>query len=143
MAAAAVQRLIARTLLSLPAPLLRLMSGGVAVYRDGRTLDPRLQFLAAQARGRPPMESLTPEEARRGETAALAAVSGDPEPGVTWEGLTVAGPSGDIPCRLYRPARQDPSAPILVWAHMGGGVIGTLDTSHAFCTILAATALTP
>jgi acetyl esterase/lipase len=25
----------------------------------------------------------------------------------------------------------------MVWAHMGGGVIGTLDTSHRFCSMLA------
>ena len=42
--------LIARALLSLPAPLLRLMAGGGVVYKGGRTLDPRLQFLAAPGR---------------------------------------------------------------------------------------------
>jgi acetyl esterase/lipase len=143
MAAPAVQRLVARTVLSLPAPLLRLMSGGGVVYRAGRTLDPRLQFLAAQSRGQPPMETLSPEEARRGETAALAAVAANPEPGVRWEGLTIPGPDGVVPGRAYRPADQDPDAPLIVWAHMGGGVIGTLETSHAFCTQLAKIARAP
>ncbi len=41
--------ILARTILSLPSPILRLMSGGSVVYRGGRTLDPRLQFMAAQA----------------------------------------------------------------------------------------------
>ena len=71
-APAAAQRLIVRTLLSLPAPILRLMAGGGVVYKGGRTLDPRLQFLAVQARKGPAVESQTPEEARRGETAAIA-----------------------------------------------------------------------
>jgi len=137
MASAAAQRLVARTLLSLPSPLLRLMAGGGVVYKGGRTLDPRLQFLAAQARSSPPMESLSPEEARRGETAALAAVAGDLEPGVRWDPLTVPGAAGDIPARIYRPDSQDSDAPLMVWAHMGGGVIGTLDTSHAFASLLA------
>lgn len=44
-----VQRFLVRTLLSLPSPILRLMAGGGVVYVGGRTLDPRLQFLAAQA----------------------------------------------------------------------------------------------
>ena len=44
------QRAILSWILSLPAPVLRLLSGGVATYREGRTLDPRLQFLAAGAR---------------------------------------------------------------------------------------------
>lgn len=140
---AGAQRLIARTLLSLPAPVLRLMSGGGVVYKGGRTLDPRLQFLAAQARGAPPMESLSPEEARRGETQAIAAVAGSPEPGVTWEDLAVPGDAGEIPARAYRPQGQDPEAPLMVWAHMGGGVIGTIETTHAFCTLLAKIARGP
>lgn len=137
MASAAAQRLIARTLLSLPAPLLRLMAGGGVVYRGGRTLDPRLQFLAAQARKRPAVESQSPEEARRGETAGVTALTGDLEPGVRWEPISVPGGDGDVPARLYRPQGQDPAAPLMVWAHMGGGVIGTLETSHCFCALLA------
>jgi acetyl esterase/lipase len=137
MASAAAQRLIARTLLSLPAPILRLMTGGGVVYKGGRTLDPRLQFLAVQARKGPAMETQTPEEARRGETQALGALSGDLEPGVRWEALGVPGAAGDLPARLYRPESQDPAAPLMVWAHMGGGVIGNLETSHCFCALLA------
>ncbi|MFN3584246.1 alpha/beta hydrolase [Phenylobacterium sp.] len=137
MASPAVQRFAVRALLSLPAPVLRLMAGGGVVYRGGRTLDPRLQFLAAQARKAPPMQSLSVEEARRSEENAIAQVSGDPEPGVRWEDLTIPGAAGDIPARAYRPEVQDPSAPLMVWAHMGGGVIGSIGTTHAFCTLLA------
>jgi acetyl esterase len=137
MASAAAQRLIARTLLSLPGPILRLMAGGGVVYKGGRTLDPRLQFLAAQGRKGPPVESQTPEEARRGETTAIAALTGDLEPGVRWEAVMVPGGAGDVPARLYRPDNQDPAAPLMVWAHMGGGVIGGLETGHCFCALLA------
>ena len=137
MASAATQRLVVRSLLSLPTPVLRLMSGGGVVYRGGRTLDPRLQYLAAQARGAPPITTLSPEEARRASAAAFASMTGDPEPGVRFEPLTIPGPGGAIPARLYRPENQDPEAPVMVFAHMGGGVIGDLETCHAFCTILA------
>jgi acetyl esterase/lipase len=137
MAGATAQRLIAKTILSLPPPVLRLMAGGAAVHKGGRTLDPRLQFLAAQARRQPAMETLSPVEARQAETAALSAVGGAPEPGVRWERLAIAGPPGDIPARAYRPQDQDAAMPLIVWAHMGGGVIGSLETSHVFCTILA------
>jgi acetyl esterase/lipase len=137
MASVAARRLVVRTLLSLPAPLLRLMAGGGVVYKGGRTLDPRLLFLAAQARGQPPIETLTPQEVRRGEVELLSTVGGDLEPGVRCETLGVGGAAGDLPARLYRPEDQDPAAPLMVWGHMGGGVIGTLDTNHAFCSILA------
>jgi acetyl esterase/lipase len=113
------------------------MSGGGVVYVGGRTLDPRLQFLASQARNAAPISSLSPEDVRRGEITGLAVVSGALEPGVRVDGLSVPGAAGPVPARLYRPERQDASAPLMVWAHMGGGVIGTLDTSHRFCSMLA------
>jgi acetyl esterase/lipase len=143
MPSAATQRFIAQRLLSLPAPFLRLLAGGGVVYQGGRTLDPRIQFLAAQARGAPPIETLTPEEARRANNEGIALVTGTPEPDVTVEDLTIEGPNGPIPLRAYRPAQQDPAAPLMVWSHMGGGVVGDLETSHVFCTILASSARCP
>jgi len=119
------------------------MSGGGVVYQGGRTLDPRFQFLAAQARGAPPMTAMTPEEARRASVQGLTAVAGDPEPGVRTEPVTVEGPNGPIPARAYRPEVQDPAAPVLVYGHMGGGVIGDLEMNHAFCGILAHVARCP
>ena len=133
----ATQRMVVRKLLSLPTPVLRLMSGGGVVYQGGRTLDPRLQYLSAQARGAPSMTTLSPEEARRANAAALAMMTADPEPGVRFEPLSIPGPGGDIPARVYRPQAQDPAAALLVFAHFGGGVIGDLETCHAFCSILA------
>jgi acetyl esterase len=143
MAQPAAQRLILRKILSLPAPILRLMSGGAAVYQGGRTLDPRLQFLAAQSHGAPPMASLTPDEARRTSAQGLTAVCGDPEPGVRIEYVAIEGPGGSVAARVYRPEVQDAAAPLMVYAHMGGGVIGDLETCHAFCTVLAKVARAP
>jgi acetyl esterase len=139
----ATQRTMVRKLLSLPIPMLRLMAGGGVIYQGGRTLDPRLQYLAAQSRGAPPMTTLSPEEARRASAMGLAVTGGDPEPGVAIEPLTLPGPGGDIPARVYRPAHQDPLAPMMVFAHFGGGVIGDLETCDAFCSILAKDARGP
>jgi acetyl esterase len=143
MASPATQRMVVRKLLSLPIPMLRLMSGGGVVYQGGRTLDPRLQYLAAQARGAAPLETLSPEEARRASASGLDAMAGDLEPGVRVEPLTIPGPGGDIPARAYRPDSQDAQTPVMIFAHMGGGVIGDLETCHAFCSILAKTARGP
>ncbi|THD55157.1 alpha/beta hydrolase, partial [Phenylobacterium sp.] len=68
---------------------------------------------------------------------------GDPEPGVLIEPLTVPGPGGDIPARVYRPDNQDSHAPLMIFAHFGGGVIGDLETCNAFCSILARSARGP
>ncbi len=131
------QRVMVKTLLTLPSPILRMMSGGGVVYRGGATLDPAFQFLAYQARNQPPMSSLTALEARAGAKAALAMVAGRPAPDVRAEPLAISGPLGDIPTRVYRPRAIDPRAPVLVYLHMGGGVIGDLETCHVFCTHLA------
>jgi acetyl esterase len=137
MASVSTQRLVIKTLLSLPSPILRMMSGGGVVYRGGRTLDPRLQFLSAQASTGPAMSTLTPDEARRASAQAFATLSAPLEPGVRTEALTLPGPGGEIPARAYRPDDQDPAMPILIYAHMGGGVIGDLETCDTFCGLLA------
>ena len=142
MADPAVQKFILKVLMSLPSPVLRAMSGGGSVYRGGRTLDPRFQFLAATAAKMPSMTTLSPDEARAASAKGLAAMSGPPEPGVRNESLSIDGPGGPIKLRAYRPADQDSAAPLIVFAHFGGGVIGDLETCHAFCGILARIART-
>jgi acetyl esterase/lipase len=137
MPSATSQRLLVRTVLSLPVAVLRLMSGAGVVYQGGRTLEPRLQYLASQARSSPSITTLSPEDARRASADALASMSGDPEPGVRVEPVTIPGPAAAIPARLYRPDNQEPETPLMIFAHMGGGVIGDLQTCHAFCGILA------
>lgn len=142
MADPAVQKFILKVLMSLPSPVLRAMSGGGSVYRGGRTLDPRFQFLAAAAAKMPSLTGLAPDEARAASARGLTAMSGPPEPGVRNESLSIDGPGGPIKARAYRPADQDSSAPLIVFAHFGGGVIGDLETCHAFCGILARIART-
>jgi acetyl esterase/lipase len=130
-------------LLSLPAPILRALAGGAVAYVGGRTLDPRLQYLASQARGAPPLGDFTPEQARAGTAAMLVPLAGVREKGIEVEALTVPGADGPIAARAYRGPEQDPAAPLMVYGHFGGGVIGDLDTCDAFCSILAKVALCP
>jgi len=137
-----VQKFVLKTILSLPSPILRAMSGGGVVYRGGRTLDPRFQFFAHAAQKMPSMTTLPPDVAREASAKGLGAVSGPPEPGVRTESLSIDGPGGQLPLRAYRPAEQDADAPLIVFAHFGGGVIGDLETCHAFCGILARIAKT-
>ena len=133
----ALRKFALRAMLSLPRAVLRGLAGGGVVYVGGRTLDPRLQFLASQARRLPALSSLTPLEARAGTAAAFGPLGGRIEAGVRVEALTVPGGEGPIAARAYRSADQDPGAPLMVFAHFGGGVIGDLDTCEAFCSILA------
>jgi len=52
------------------------------------------------------------------------------------EDRTIAGPFGEIPIRIYRPA-VDRELPVLVYYHGGGWVIGSIDTHDATTRELA------
>ena len=143
MAEGSLVRAIARTLLSLPPPILRLLSGGEALQLGGRTLDPRFQFLAAQAARGPSLTAMTPADARRAASQGQKIYGGRPESGVAATPASIPAGDREIPVRVYRPQDQDPQAPAIVFAHFGGGVIGDLETCHAFCGVLARIARAP
>jgi acetyl esterase len=50
--------------------------------------------------------------------------------------LTVAGPGGPVPIRLYRPAVRGP-LPVLLYLHGGGYVLGGLDSHDDICAEIA------
>ncbi len=81
------------------------------------------------ASGAPPMHEGTPEAAR--EAFRALAVGGRPTESVvpvdSVEELTIPGPAGDIPARVYRPGTEG-ALPTVVLFHGGGWVIGDLDT---------------
>lgn len=135
-----VQNTIARLLLKLPEGALRAMSGGAPVEIGGRVLDPRFQFLAHAAARRPAPTAAPAAEDARAQTRALVELAGGAaEPGVSWADQPIPLDGRVIPARLYRPSRLRPDAVLMVFYHFGGGVVGDLETCHAFCTILAGT----
>jgi len=143
MADGGFQKFTLNLVLSLPTPVLRALSGGGVVFQGGRTLDPRLQYLANAARGQQGQAPLTPETLRTLSAQQLSLVCGPNEPGVVAEPHSIAGPGGPLALRVYRARGQDPRAPVLVFAHFGGGVTGDLETCDAFCQILARLARCP
>lgn len=50
--------------------------------------------------------------------------------------LTVPGPAGPLPIRVYRPQSEGP-LPVVVYFFGGGWVVGSLDTSDAICRALS------
>ena len=140
MAGANPRAIALRAVLSLPSPVLRALSGGAAVYVGGRTLEARFQFLAAHARGSTQLSAQTPDEARSHSVRVSALLRRRPQTGVLREHLCVPGGDGPLKARVYRPRQVSPGAPLLVFAHGGGGVTGDLDTNDSFCTLVAAVA---
>jgi acetyl esterase len=50
----------------------------------------------------------------------------------------IPGPAGDVPVRVYQPAgRLEAVAPVLVWLHGGGWVIGNLETADSTARALS------
>lgn len=139
-----LQRIIAKTMASLPGSLIVKLSGGEPLTIEGRTLEPQLQMVAWNGRAAPAMSTLPAELVQQGVKAQLALFADVPSEGAGVSDEAIPGPDGNtIPARLYRPSSQDPRHPLIVYFHMGGGVIGDMDTCHAWCALLAQGAQAP
>jgi acetyl esterase len=100
-------------------------------------LDPDAQAMLdlIKAAGRPPFESLTPDEARTAYMNGRRLLQPDPEPVGDAHDTTAPGPHGPIPVRLYRPmgAPADAKLPVLIYYHGGGWLLGGLDSHDVVC----------
>ncbi|MWV64533.1 alpha/beta hydrolase fold domain-containing protein [Halorubrum sp. JWXQ-INN 858] len=107
-------------------------------------LDPELAVVVDEidSLGLPEWHRLSVDAARTVENRVF---SGDPEPAVAdVRDLAFDGPHGDVPVRVYRPARAVDAAagdadPVrtLVYYHGGGWTLGTLDSIDGPCRELA------
>jgi acetyl esterase len=89
--------------------------------------------------GRPPWHTVSPEEARAGYLAGRAVTAPDPLPVAEVGDLSAPGPAGPVPLRLYRSAEAPPTgAPVLVFFHGGGWLLGNLESHDGVCRHLAA-----
>ena len=106
------------------------------------TLDPDAAavFKAFQESGRPPYETVSPNEAR--ELYLKARFVSNPEPPELElvAPLAIPSPTGPIPARVYTPKallKANGLAPCLVFFHGGGWTIGNLDSHDVVCRKLA------
>lgn len=91
----------------------------------------------------PPIETLSPENARNTPTAAdavMGVLAKQGKPAMQMVGdvshILIPGSAGSLLARVYKPQGQGPF-PTLVYFHGGGWVIATLDTYDASCRALA------
>lgn len=119
-------------------------SGGVARMVRGMTLDPRIQFLEARARQRAvSWDTMTVERLRAQTETGAELFSGGGVSGVRTEKIYITGRSHSVPARIYFPTVRDNSAAMLVYFHFGGGVIGSLESCHRLCGLIAKEAGAP
>ncbi len=79
----------------------------------------------------PPMDTMSPADARAFSTAMAAQRPPGPEVGEIVDGV-LPGAAGDLAYRLYRPATPGPH-PVVVYFHGGGWVLGGADSDDPFC----------
>lgn len=129
--------------LRLPEPVLDAFSGRDTKTSGTAPLDARAAFHARfVTRFRRPAAPGAAEpgavEARQPALLSLALLDGPPLRNVHCADFTIPGHGGPIAVRSYRP-RSLPAtpAPVLIYLHFGGCVIGDLDTCHTACTLIA------
>ena len=101
------------------------------------TMDPQVRTYldTVAASGIPPVQELTPEQARANIEAAAPVLAGPPPPLHRVQNRVIAG----VPCRVYSPEAAT-ALPAVAYFHGGGWVYGSLDTHEALCRRLAAAA---
>jgi len=99
--------------------------------------DPDTQIVLDMIRlaGRPAFETLTPAEAREAYANSRKVLQPPREDVAETRDVTIPGPLGDIPLRLYRPAGTEASdrLPALIYYHGGGWLLGDLESHDGVC----------
>lgn len=132
-----LETVAARSMLGLPAAMLRIMAGRPAV-RDGLTLDVQCQLLLKSMRLRGIRLGGRPIDIERRQMVAqsrlLAPRASD---AIAVCELTVAGAQGTLSARCYRPGDGADGGAAIVFYHGGGFVLGDLDSHDGVCRALA------
>lgn len=123
----------------IPPWLKRRLAGGRTVTIDGNTLDATVQLLLAVARrstpnGAPPLADDL-EVARSLARSSHAGFLMGANLGVPTTDLTIPGPGGPLRTRHYRPAVAG-AAPLLVFFHGGGFVVGDIESHDGLCRMI-------
>ena len=135
-------------LLALPKSVRRALAGPPRRV-DGQRLNPDIQvgmrILALLAGSALESEERNVPEARRKLDAESWVFGGKPDAVGSVRDLTIPGPDGAIPARLYLPESPAREAhpgplPLLVYFHGGGRVLGSIESHDLVCRALCARA---
>ena len=127
---------LAETLL--PVAEARLLLGSGRQRSGGRVMDVKAQIVAEFANSVRKPGYFPPLPELRQQLRTLVDLLDEPAPDLpAIEDISVPGPAGDIPARVYRPATDAGALPVLAYFHGGGFVQGDLETHHGLCARLA------
>jgi acetyl esterase len=125
-----------RVMPKIPDRVKRILLGGRRVSIDGNTLDTTLQFMltAQRAAGAGGLVASSDVDAARNQLRKLSAHLRSGVQADTSD-IRIPGPAGEIPARHYRPTAAQ-GAPLLVFFHGGGFVIGDLESHDELCRLI-------
>ena len=127
----------ARAVARAPDRIKRLLLGGHSITIDGNTLDTTLQLALATQRLAGREGLILSDDVATARTRINLTASRFPraEVDVTLSDVAVPGPDGDIPAVHIR-SKNDDGAPLLVYYHGGGFVVGGYETHGHLCEII-------
>lgn len=134
----AAEALAARMIARLPGPVVRLLAGR-PIRIDGQRLaaEAQLGVRLVERSGGHDLSALTPTEARQRTRRDSWVARGRQVPLPRISELELGGPAGALPARLYDPGGFSGPAPLVVYFHGGGHVVGDLDSHDPVCRHLA------
>jgi acetyl esterase len=132
-----LERFVVRRLVALPPWLQTKISGKPPICIDGLTLHPEIQLLlsARSWQGKTTLRAESLEQARAAFRAQTRRYD-SPCPVAKVRDFTIDGATGPLRVRHYTPDGPRGAAPMLVFFHGGGFVLGDLDTHDAPCRLL-------
>ena len=131
-------RLLLRGFAGMPGRLRRRLAGAPTEI-DGQRLDPEVQLALrlVAATGGDRFEALPVPEARLRVEAEARIFRGRRLPVGAVRDLSVAGAADPLPARLYDHTPAGEPAPLVVYFHGGGWVVGSLDTHDSAARFLS------
>jgi acetyl esterase len=132
-----LQHRLAKVLAGLPPRLQVRLSRRPAVQLDGDTLLPEVQLSVAllERRRDPPLETVSPTQAREMRRRLAAVYAGPPTAVGSVRDLVLETPI-PMAARHYAPTDPGGPHPLLVFFHGGGFTFGDLDTHDGVCRLL-------
>jgi acetyl esterase len=127
---------LAHTLMD-EADALRLLEGH-RISRGERTMDPKAQIVGEFVKSIRVPGHFPPLPELRQQLVTMVALMDEPAPALARvEDLTIPGPAGALPARVYDAQGRGPARPGVAYFHGGGWVQGDLQTHHGLCARLA------
>ncbi len=92
------------------------------------SIEPHTQAWLDAIAGAPPINELSPHEAREALRSIQRSVPVRPSTATVEKGVIPGGPTGEVEVRIVRPERPRTGLPLLLHCHGGGWILGDADT---------------